>query len=134
MKYKKIVVGIAFLLSACVTDPKPPAGALSKEQMVAILVEVHIAEAKAQQAGFRTSDSTQFYYKYLEKKILKDFKTDSTQYHDSYRFYVQHIKLMNEIYTAVVDTLTARQSEGRMPEKLNLDSVRTQKKLRKYFN
>ncbi len=76
--------------------------------MVAILTEIHLTEAKAQQVGFRSGDSTQLYYKYLEKQLFKKFKTDSTHYHDSYRFYSQHVKLMNEIYSAVVDTLDAR--------------------------
>ena len=106
-------MGIVFLLTACVTEPKPPAGTLSKQQMVAILAEIHVAEATAQQVSFRGADSTQLFYKHLERQILRRFNTDSTQYHDSYRWYVQHVREMNEIYTAVVDTLSARQAEAR---------------------
>lgn len=111
---KKTVFGMLLLLASCVSAPEPPPGALGKKRMVAILTEIHLAEAEAQQAGFRTADSTQLYYKYLERKILKRFKTDSTQYHDSYRFYVKHVAEMGEIYTAVVDSLNVRQSRKKL--------------------
>jgi len=111
MNFTKYIIGLVLLLSSCVSEPEPPPGTLNKEQMAAILVDVHIAEARAQQAGFRSSDSTQLFYKHLENQILKKYKTDSTQYHKSYRFYIQHVPLMNEIYTAVVDTLTVRQKQ-----------------------
>lgn len=108
MKYRKLLVGFVFLLTACVTEPTPPPGTLDKEAMVAILSEIHVAEAKAQQAGFRTTDSSQLYYKSLEMQVLKKYKTDSIQYHNSYKFYSQNIKQMNEIYKAIVDTLESR--------------------------
>jgi hypothetical protein len=102
-----MVYGV-FFLTACVTAPTPPPGTLDQGKMISILSDIHVAEAQAQQAGFKTSDSTQLYYKHLERQILKKNKTDSTQYHDSYKFYSQNVLLMNEIYTAVVDTLEAR--------------------------
>jgi Domain of unknown function (DUF4296) len=111
---KKTAFGILLLLTACVGEVEPPPGGLNQQQMVAILTEIHLAEAEAQQAGFKTADSTQLYYKYLEKKILKRFKTDSTQYHDSYRFYVQHAEEMKKIYDAVVDSLNVRQARKKL--------------------
>ncbi len=108
---KKVVILFACLLSACVNPPEPPSGTLSKDKMVKILTEIHLAEAAAQQAGFLEADSTQVYYKYLEKKIFRKYKTDSTHYHDSYSFYTDHPKLLQEIYTIVVDTLAARQTK-----------------------
>ena len=111
---KKTVFALLFLLAACVGAPEPPPGGLDKKKMIAILTEIHLAEAESQQAGFRTADSTQLYYKYLERKILKRFKTDSTQYHDSYRFYVKHVEEMGEIYAAVVDSLNVRQSRKKL--------------------
>ncbi len=108
MNYRKLLIGCVFLVTACVSDPTPPSGTLDKETMVAILTEIHLAEAQSQQAGFKTTDSTQLYYKYLEKQILKKFHTDSTHYHDSFKFYSTHVKQMNEIYKAVVDTLEAQ--------------------------
>ncbi len=102
------------LLTACVKPVEPPPGTLSKDKMVDILIDIHIAEARAGQVNLRSQDSTQMYYNYLEAKVFKKHKIDTATYNRSYRFYTNNMKYMDEIYAAVVDSLSLRESMGKI--------------------
>lgn len=78
--------------------------------MINILIDIHMAEARAGSALLRTQDSTTVYYKSLEQDIFKKYKVDSTKYYSSYRYYMENIQLMDEIYAAVVDSLSSREN------------------------
>ncbi len=98
------------LLSACVESPKPPPGTLDKDRMINILIDIHIAEAKASGASLRSQDSVTVYYKTLEQDVFKKHGVDSTTYYNSYRYYMANIKQMDQIYAAVVDSLSLREN------------------------
>lgn len=110
---KKLLIPIIFLL-ACGKAEDKPAGLLTKEQMINILTDIHITEAKVSRMSFRSYDSTQIVYKEFENDIFKKYKTDSVVYRQSYNYYLEHMAEMDEIYTAIVDTLTLRESLGKI--------------------
>jgi hypothetical protein len=97
------------LFTACVHAPDIPADVLPKEKMTAMLIEIHIAEAKASMYGFRSQDSTNEMQKILERGVFKTFAVDSVAYYRSYRFYAANAIYLEEIYTRVADTLVARE-------------------------
>jgi 3-hydroxyacyl-CoA dehydrogenase len=102
------------LLTGCVGEEQAPPHVLSKEQMVNILVDIHIAEAKANRVLLRSYDSTQAYYKKLEQDVFKKHQVDSAVYRKSFTYYMDHMKQMDEIYTAVVDSLNVKEKVGKL--------------------
>ena len=110
---KKILIPL-ILLFACAETEEKPERLLTKEQMVGILTDIHIAEAKANRTSLRSYDSLQIMYKAYENDVLKKHKTDSTTYRQSYKYYLEHMQEMDEIYTAVVDTLSLRENLGKI--------------------
>lgn len=110
---KKLLIPLLFLIS-CGEPDNQPKGLLSKEQMVNILTDIHIAEARANRSQLRSFDSIQVYYKVLENDVFKKHKVDSAAYKRSYQYYLEHMKEMDDIYTAVVDSLSLRENFGRI--------------------
>jgi hypothetical protein len=106
---KKIIFCL-LLLASCQSSPKTPPGILDQDSMINILIDIHVAEAKANSAGLRSPDSVQVYYKFLEKDVFSKHSTDSTRYYNSYRYYMENIKQMDQIYAAVVDSLSLREN------------------------
>jgi hypothetical protein len=104
----KKILFLFLLFTSCTESPKPPPGTLDKDRMINILIDIHIAEAKASGASLRSQDSSTVYYKVLEGDVFKKHGVDSTIYYNSYRYYMQHIKEMDQIYAAVVDSLSLR--------------------------
>jgi hypothetical protein len=99
---------------ACVEAPKPPEGTLSKEKMVKILMDIHIAEAKTGRLTFRSVDSSKVLFRRLELDIFKKHNVDTATYRKSFEFYLQNTTYLDEIYAAVVDSLSYRESIGNM--------------------
>ena len=110
---KKLII-FFLLLSGCISEVKPPQSVLAKEKMVDILIDIHIAEAKANRIQLRSYDSIQAYYKKLEADIYKKHKVDSVVYRKSFTYYMDHIKQMDEIYAAVVDSLNLKEKVGKL--------------------
>ncbi len=106
----KKILFLFLLLTACTESPKPPPGTLDKDRMINILIDIHIAEAKAGGVSLRSQDSATVYYKVLEGDVFKKHGVDSTTYYRSYRYYMNNIKEMDEIYAAVVDSLSLREN------------------------
>lgn len=102
------------LLPACVREEEPPQSVLPKEKMVNILVDIHIAEAKANRIQLKSYDSIQAYYKKLEADVYKKHRVDSVVYRKSFTYYMDHMKQMDEIYTAVVDSLNVKEKVGKL--------------------
>ena len=101
---------LLLLLTACAESPKPPPGTLSKDRMINILIDIHVAEARAGGASLRSQDSSTVYYKVLENQVFKKHGVDSTTYYNSYRYYMHNVKEMDQIYAAVVDSLSLREN------------------------
>jgi len=101
---------LLLLLTACAESPKPPAGTLDKDRMINILIDIHVAEARAGGAALRSQDSSTVYYKVLEAEVFKKHGVDSTTYYNSYRYYMNNLKQMDQIYAAVVDSLSLREN------------------------
>lgn len=108
---------IALLVSltvACVKREEPPPGTLTPEQMVKILIDVHLAEAKAMHFNLRSTDSIHFFYSQLEKDVFKKHRVDTATYRKSFQFYAEHTEYMDEIYQSVIDSLTVREKTGKL--------------------
>ena len=77
--------------------------------MVKVLVDIHIAEAKANHLKVLHKDSSSAIYRELEKAVFKKNKISKTTYLRSYKYYTSRPEEMDDIYSRVVDSLSLRQ-------------------------
>ncbi len=87
----------------------PPEDLLSKEQMVAILLDIHVAEALIQQRRYRIADSAKASYQILERAIFEKHQIDTVRYRKSYEYYTQNLETFEQIYTMLEDSLVRRE-------------------------
>jgi hypothetical protein len=110
---KDYVKNFLFVLSLLVllncSDKVSKKDVLSETKMAAILIDIHIAEAKVHQVTVGSRDSTAAVYLALEAKILKKNKVSKKLYKKSFNYYNDRPDLMEKIYTAVIDSLNVRQ-------------------------
>jgi len=102
---------IAAIITICSCSKKAeevPAGIVSKPQMVDILIDIHIVEAKINQLRIN-KDSANKVFTIFEKDIFEKHKVQDSVYRKSYGYYLDHPKVMEEIYNAVVDSLSYRE-------------------------
>jgi hypothetical protein len=105
---------LCFLLSACNSDnevKQVPAGLLSKEKMVSIMIDVHIEESKLMQQNY-TPDSGQIAFRNRKEEILKKNGVSQEDFQKSYQYYLENITEMDAIYAVVIDSLSLRESKG----------------------
>jgi hypothetical protein len=105
-----ILVILVMIAGSCTMKPKP-AGVLSKEQYAALLVEVYVAEAKLSQLPV-TPDSTMRLYLAHQPDLLTKFSISDTTLKATYEYYLSHPKELEEVYTAVIDTLSLREQRA----------------------
>ncbi|RYC68669.1 DUF4296 domain-containing protein [Spirosoma sordidisoli] len=104
----------ALWMMACgVPADERPDNLLDEDRMADILVEIHMAEARVSRMAFSSSDSSNIVYKRLEKQILRRFKTDTSAYNQSYKYYASHPRDMEAIYKEVVSKLQKRTETGK---------------------
>ena len=94
---------------ACQTPeeaPKPK-DLLPREQMISLLADLHVLEARVENSRLMP-DSARSLFLTQQKALLWQHKVSDSTFFRSYRYYGIHRKDLNEIYQAVVDTLTKR--------------------------
>jgi len=88
-------------------EPPVPADLLPKEQMIRVLADLHVLEARVENSRL-AQDSARALYLARQKDLLRSYKLSDSTFQRSYRYYGIHGKDLAEIYVAVVDTLTKR--------------------------
>ena len=96
--------GFLFVFS-CTEEIEKPKNLLSEAEMAQILADVQLAEAKIGKMSFMSIDSSNLAYQKLEAGIFKKYKTDSSAYKKSFRFYALQPEVWASIYADVVKTL-----------------------------
>lgn len=100
-----------FAAASCQRAREIPPEILSQEEMIEILAELHLAEAKIKSVRINTTDSARNLFAVYELAILDRYNTDSAQFNESKAFYLQRPVLMREINQALLDTLGNRQNQ-----------------------
>jgi len=101
-------IGILFF-SCSKKEEKIPAGIISKEKMVQLLVDYHLAESQAQLNALAddTRPLRQAFYKYLFTK----HQTNYQQLKKSFDFYSSRPEIFSKIYDEVIIELSKKQAE-----------------------
>ncbi|WKN44494.1 DUF4296 domain-containing protein [Tunicatimonas pelagia] len=87
-----------------------PVDLLDKSTMASILIDLHLAEAKMSYTGSRNADSIEIIYRNYEYSVFKDHNVTDSIYFRSYEYYLDHMAEMEQIYSAVVDSLSVMNS------------------------
>jgi len=105
------------LVMGCSKNIETPEGILEKDEMISILLDIHIKEGQVQQLKVIRDSSTRV-FKYFEREIFAKHEVSDSVYYNSLSYYYDHPELMEEIYTAIVDSLSVKEQliEGRSKE------------------
>lgn len=107
MKKLKLLLFLT-VLSGCNGTDSPPSGALSENEMVNILADIHIMEARVSKMGLLSLDSSTIVSEKLKLDLLKKYKTDSSTYNKSYKFYSTQPNLFEGIYAEVTKKIESK--------------------------
>jgi hypothetical protein len=99
------------LLTGCAMpeEVKPPPQLLSKGELVSLLVQLHLLEARVESSRL-SPDSARALFQQQKSEILRknNVSEKDSVLPRSYRFYAVNHKDMDEIYKVVVDSLERR--------------------------
>lgn len=94
---------------ACSEDKQEePANLMTKEQMVAFLIDSHLAEGNLQAINIEP-DSLAVIFNSFEQELYVKHQVDSAQFMKSYHYYLHHVDELSNIYDAVIDSLNLRE-------------------------
>ncbi len=112
MKRLILISTLFLLLNSCKDSTLTTAGILTQEQMIPIITDLHIAEAKVQNMAFKHQDSSYSMYVKLEAEILKKYNVSKTVYDSSFNYYSKNLNLLNEIYEKSIDSLNLKNTKN----------------------
>jgi Domain of unknown function (DUF4296) len=109
---KKILIGLLgfCLICACTKKDEKVFTLIPKPKMVALLIDIHIAEATVLEKGYLYPDSAQLEYANLEAGIFRKHAIDTAFYRKSYQHYARNPQLLDEIYKIVIDSLSFKET------------------------
>ena len=107
---RNIFLTALVILCYCST-PDVPEDLISKDKVVKVMMEVHLLEAKINNVPIDPYDSTQAVYEHYEKLLFKDLGITQDQYERSFNYYVDNPADFEKIYSAVFDSLMAREQK-----------------------
>jgi hypothetical protein len=107
MKKLFLILSVVALFG-CKPKDKPPEDIMSKQEMVSFLIDLHIIEAKISVARF-PNDSVKVIFPQIEEELFAKHNISDSIYFKSYQYYLNDMFAMEEIYTAVVDSLSLRE-------------------------
>jgi hypothetical protein len=109
---------LLLMLTACnehnLFQPKP-SEILSGDQMISLLVDIHLADAsvKLNQSSQNTGE-TRLYYSEAFAPVFKKHKTTPAAFVNSMKWYSRHIDILAGIYTEVITRLSTMETETRI--------------------
>lgn len=111
MGWIKYLVFVAIMTLVQCKGEQRPADLLNKDEMVNLLVELYLSEAKVSLAGIPRDSAKKLFSPYDESVAASRGITDSTL-KTSYNYYLQRPEEMEKILDAVIDTLNLREQRA----------------------
>ncbi len=93
--------------------------------MVRILADVHTTEAQIERQIIYP-DTALMSYNYIQDELLKRHGVTQQQFRDTYRYYLNHLKEMDQLYEEIIDTLSTRESKAKAAAGIQEDSTQSQ--------
>lgn len=110
----KVMLLLAFmsLATACGSGAdERPASVLPEDDMVKLMIRLHLAETHTINSGYML-DSSFMFYNALQQEAIKTLKLDTATVNASIKWYSKHPTEALQVYTRVVDSLGLRNSTG----------------------
>ena len=100
-----------------------PENLISRDKMVQILADIHIAEAQIE-GKLIYPDTAQMVFKYKEEEIFEKHDVTEQEFRETYQYYKDNLKEMDALYEIIVDTLSLRETKLRAetPQLQNLEA------------
>ena len=77
--------------------------------MIAVMVDVQVAEASIQNRNLNMTDSTKLIAAGFYKNLFQKNKITEQQFRESFLYYAHHLDSMNKIYEEVINELSKKQ-------------------------
>ncbi|MCX8492565.1 MAG: DUF4296 domain-containing protein [Cyclobacteriaceae bacterium] len=81
---------------------------LDKKELTAFLIEMYMAEARADNLPIPKDSAIKLFYPY-EQKLMQKFHLVDSSLKKTYQYYGEHPKEMEEVYDALIDSLSLRE-------------------------
>ncbi|MCP4522232.1 MAG: DUF4296 domain-containing protein [Cytophagales bacterium] len=106
-KHLWIFFGLAFSLFSC-KKLEIPEDVIKQDKMVAIMIDLHIAEEVAQTKGWSYDSARVMFHSVYKLNVLNKHRVKRATFDSSYVFYERNPELMNKMYKVIVDSLSKR--------------------------
>jgi len=108
MKTLTYILFLSLLAASCSSlMSSKPAGTLSEEEMIEILVDIHLTEATLRVGNdsvARLKDTTELRTRFAE--AFRKNKVEPDDFNQSLNYYLEHIEQLDKIYTEVISRLS----------------------------
>ena len=102
---KLVIIALCLSFGCNQKEEELPANILSKEDMTALLIDIHLAEGTIKVKKFK-KDSLKQYTQDYYNILFSKHNTTKEGFEVSQRYYLQRYKVMESIYQDVLDSLT----------------------------
>lgn len=113
LKYIWYLIVMVFLLSLGSCSEKEiqiPAEVISQDSMVMILVDIQLTESLLTH-NYNHKDSLKKYKIVYFEALFSKYNVAESEFNKSYRFYQEHIELLEKIHDDIIVELSKRQTE-----------------------
>ncbi|MFC4873743.1 DUF4296 domain-containing protein [Negadavirga shengliensis] len=108
---KYLILFSCLLLALSCGRNRPPEGILTEDEMVSILVDIHMAEGFVQSLSI-PYDSSKKLYPVLEKEIFEKYEITDSTYIASLKYYLRDAAKMEAFYERTIDSLAVREKRA----------------------
>lgn len=107
---------LIFVSSLSCNPNTKPENLISEDEMVTILIDIHLTEGLASTLPI-FYDSSQAIYPLMEKEVFIKHDVLDSVFTSSIIYYLQDPSTMDRIYGRVIDSLVVRESSGGIEDK-----------------
>ncbi|MBS9522873.1 DUF4296 domain-containing protein [Litoribacter alkaliphilus] len=109
---KKLIIFLVLSVFAlsCGNGDRPKQ-LLNEDQMVAIMMDIHMVEGIASSLPI-SYDSSKKVYPYLEHRVFEKHGVPDSVYVENLQYYLRDAAKMEQLYARVIDSLTVKQNIG----------------------